>query len=269
MFYKFIILAFIFSSGCILGWTLELFYRRFKFTNKEHIWVNPGFLTGPYLPLYGFGLTMLYLLAGLEDYIPIQETYLRQGVLFLAMSVVMTLIELIAGEIFIIRMNLKLWDYSQNRFNYKGVICLRFSIYWTLLGAVYYFLIHPHILNALEWFAHNLLFSFFIGIFYGVFFIDLAETFQMVGRIKKFAKENEMIIRYEELKNQIKLYAMEKSENYRFLHALYTEETSLPEHLKRYFEIQAAFLEDDLKNDFIDDKIDKVKEKIERLKEKI
>ena len=78
-----------------------------------------------------------------------------------------------------------------------------------------------------------------------------------------------MIIRYEELKNQIKLYAMEKSENYRFLHALYTEETSLPEHLKRYFEIQAAFLEDDLKNDFIDDKIDKVKEKIERLKEKI
>jgi len=269
MFYKFIILAFLFSSGCVLGWLLELFYRRFKRTNRERIWVNPGFLTGPYLPLYGFGLTMLYLLAGLEKYIPVEGMYLRQGILFVVMSAAMTVIELIAGEIFIVRMNIKLWDYSQLKFNYKGIICLRFSFYWTILGAFYYFLIHPHILAALEWFSHNLLFSFFIGAFFGVFTIDLCATFQAVEKIKKFARENEMIIRYEELKNHIRMYSIERSEKYRFLHALRTDETSLSEHLKRYLEIQIAFFEEDRRNDFIDSGIDKVKEKIEKIKAKI
>lgn len=268
MFYAFIRLAFLFSAGCVTGWVLELFYRRFKLANKEKIWVNPGFLTGPYLPLYGFGLTVLYLLAGLEKYIPVDNIYLRQGILFVVMSVAMTVTELIAGEIFIIRMNIKLWDYSQLKFNYKGVICLRFSVYWTLLGAVYYFLIHPHILNALEWFSHNLLFSFFIGVFFGVFAIDLCSTFRAVERIKKFAKENEMIIRYEELKNHIKIHSLQTREKYRFLHAFRTDETSLPEHLKRYLELQIAFLEEDGINDFIDSRIDSVKEKIVKLYKK-
>ena len=47
----FLTLAFLFFIGSIGGWILELFYRR-MISNKE--WINPGFLVGPYLPLYGF-----------------------------------------------------------------------------------------------------------------------------------------------------------------------------------------------------------------------
>lgn len=271
MLYRFIILTFLFSAGCVTGWFLELFYRRFKKANKERIWVNPGFLTGPYLPLYGFGLTALYLLAGLEKYIPAENIFVRQGLLFLVMAVAMTVIELIAGEIFIIHMNLKLWDYTHMKFNYKGIICLRFSFFWAVLGAVYYFLIHPHILSALEWFSHNLLFSFVIGFFYGIFVIDLCCTFNAVDKIKRFAKENEMIIRYEELKQHIRLHAIEKREKHRFLLAFGTEKTSLSEHLKHYFEKQIRLLEDDSIdnsfNDFIDEKTDKVREIIKKYRQ--
>ena len=50
----FLTLAFLFFIGAILGWGLEVFYRRFfSKANPERRWINPGFCTGPWLPLYG------------------------------------------------------------------------------------------------------------------------------------------------------------------------------------------------------------------------
>ena len=64
----FLTLAFLFFIGSVLGWVLELFFRKFfSGSNPEHKWINPGFCTGPYLPIYGFGLCALYLLARIGD----------------------------------------------------------------------------------------------------------------------------------------------------------------------------------------------------------
>ena len=52
---KFLIFVFIFFIGSMLGWLLELIFRRL--VHKK--WINPGFLIGPYLPIYGFGLCAL------------------------------------------------------------------------------------------------------------------------------------------------------------------------------------------------------------------
>lgn len=128
---NFLILAFLFSMGCLIGWGIEVLFRRFQPSNKEHRRINPGFL------------------AGLEKYIYTDNPLLQKILLFALMAVAMTLIELIAGEIFIVKMHVKLWDYTDNRGNYKGIICPLYSFIWAVLGAVYYFLIHPHILNAL------------------------------------------------------------------------------------------------------------------------
>ena len=230
-------LLLLFSSGSMLGWCIEVFYRRFKPSNTEGIWINPGFLCGPCLPLYGFGLTLLYLLASLEERIAIDNALLRKAVLFAIMALAMTVIELMAGEIFIIRRHLKLWDYSGEWLNYKGIICPRFSVYWALLGALYYFLIHPRILGGLEWFSKNLLFSFVIGMFYGILIIDLSYTFKLTSKIKAFAEENDIVIRFEELKKQIRISAEEGREKYRFLRALESE-NSLIDQLKDYLEKQ-------------------------------
>ena len=52
-----LIFAFLFFIGSCLGWCMEVFFRRFfSRANPERKWINPGFLAGPYLPLYGFGL---------------------------------------------------------------------------------------------------------------------------------------------------------------------------------------------------------------------
>ncbi|OQY40076.1 MAG: hypothetical protein B6229_02460 [Spirochaetaceae bacterium 4572_7] len=43
-----------------------------------------------------------------------------------------TILELLTGEFFLRFYSLRLWDYTNNRFNYKGLVCPRFSIYWTI-----------------------------------------------------------------------------------------------------------------------------------------
>lgn len=118
---KFLILAFLFFIGCFLGWGLEVLYRRFTPANSSRRWVNPGFLVGPYLPLYGFGLCALYLLANLENTPLIsQVTAGSKIILFVVMALVMTLFEYIAGVIFIKGMKVKLWDTVMRNLIFKA-----------------------------------------------------------------------------------------------------------------------------------------------------
>ena len=198
----FLTLAYLFFVGSVLGWVLELLFRNIVHHNKK--WVNPGFCTGPNLPIYGFGLCTLYLLASLEKYGVITNPVLNKIVLFLAMAVGMTLIEYIAGIFCLKYFKVMLWDYSNLWGNIQGLICPLFSFFWAVLGAMYYFFIHPYILNALDWLSRNLAFSFFIGMFFGVFIIDVCHSANLVVKLKAFAEENRMIVRYEAVKKHIR-----------------------------------------------------------------
>lgn len=252
---NFLILAFLFFIGCFLGWGLEVIYRRFSPANVSRRWINPGFLVGPYLPLYGFGLCALYLLANLENTSLINEVTAGSKILlFIVMSLVMTLFEYIAGVIFIKGMKVKLWDYSNEKFNFQGIICLKFSIYWALLGAVYYFLIHPHILHALQWFSNNLAFSFVVGLFFGVFAVDVVYSLGIVAKVRAFAKENDILVRYEELRQQIRQRSEENKEKLHWFLRFASGE-QLRDHLERYLELQDAFGTD---------KINEIRDKIKR-----
>ncbi|MFR6586477.1 MAG: putative ABC transporter permease [Ruminococcus sp.] len=126
----FLTLAFLFCIGSVLGWGLEVLFRRFF---SAHHWVNPGFLVGPYLPLYGSSLCILYLLAMLEPLIPVENAWGRKLLLFVLMALAITLVEYIAGLIFIRGMKIKLWDYSERWGNIQGIICPLFSFFWAIL----------------------------------------------------------------------------------------------------------------------------------------
>ena len=230
-----LVLAFLFFCGSLAGWFLEFFYRRFKKTNVERKWVNPGFLQGPYIPLYGFSLVMLFLMAGIPVGV-IHNDIARKLVLFACMAVAITLVEYIAGLIFIKGMNIKLWDYSDCWGNIQGIICPLFSFYWMLLSALYYFVIHPKIVNSIYWLANHQTFSFFVGFFYGVFSIDLAVSLNILVKIRQFARENQIQVRYEEFKDSV----IRKNENLmirmRFMFPVRPSLSSFSQALKEYFE---------------------------------
>ena len=221
----FLIFVFIFYCGSSLGWIIELFFRRFAHGK----WVNPGFLVGPYLPIYGFGLAMMtgiHVFLDNYDFHPI--------VAILLMGLCMTLLELIGGLIFL-KAGVRLWDYRDRKFNYKGVICPTFTIIWTLAGALYYFVLATPVLNALEWFSNNLSFSYILGIFTGCIIIDFIYSTKLYKRIRKYAKTNNIDIMYEKLKLHIKEKQEERKEKYSFLLPFY-QTKNLIEYLMGYDE---------------------------------
>lgn len=228
----FLILAFLFCVGSVGGWILELLFRNMK--RKTGHWINPGFCTGPYVPLYGFGLCIMYLIASLEPLRLIEPPFWNKTVLFLLMACCMTVIEYLAGILCLKYLNLRLWDYSSCWGNIKGIICPKFSCIWAAMGAVYYFCVHPHVLDALDWLSRNMAFSFFVGLFFGVFLIDVAHSAQLVNRLRKFAEENDVVVRYEALKFHIYHSQRALTVKYNFFRP-FKSERPLTEHLRELY----------------------------------
>lgn len=123
-----------FALYSFIGWIIELIYR--SLNNRKL--VNPGFLYGPFVPIYGIGgvfVSLVYL----------KISFLPVPLQFLIYSLILTIIEYITGEIFEKFFQLKLWDYSENRFNINGKVSLLFSTGWGLLALTVVNYIHPAI----------------------------------------------------------------------------------------------------------------------------
>lgn len=219
-----------------MGWGIELLWRRFfSSNNPERRWINPGFLTGPYLPLYGFSLTILFLLAHI-DVSFIQNGWRQKTVLFVFMALCITVFEYFAGLVFIRGMKIKLWDYSKCWGNIQGIICPKYSVFWYLLSAAYYFFIHPKILDWLYWFTSHIEFSFVVGFFYGVLVVDLIHSFNVMNKIRSFAAENEIVLRLENIQHQIRKFNEDNRHKVHFWLSLKNDHIALGETLSRIWE---------------------------------
>ena len=120
-----IILSYI--IGFAIGWVLEWGYR--SFVAKKH--VKPLLINTQIYALSAVGLYFIYLL----------KTNLAIKILLIL--ILTTGIEFVIGYTYLIIKKARLWDYSSERFNLKGIISLRFSLYWLLLSLIYYYLIIP------------------------------------------------------------------------------------------------------------------------------
>ncbi len=131
----------------------------FKIFGKKFI--NPGFLKGPYLPIYGFGALLIIGISFLEINLFIKL------ILFFFSNV---LIELLSGIILLNFFGIRLWKY--NKSDYKGIICLSYSIYFFIASVLFYFFIFPHY-NVILNFIKSGFFPYIIIGLYFFFFIDL------------------------------------------------------------------------------------------------
>ena len=187
------------------------------------------------------------------------------------MTVTVTVVEYIAGLIFIKGMGVKLWDYSNNLGNIDGLICPLYMLLWGILGTVYYYIINPYILSSLSWLEDNLAFSFFIGFFFGIIIIDTIYSTQILVKIRKFAREKGLIVKYEEFKASILEQTIKNKEKYSFIFAISNNVKAIEEHLNGYMQVQIKRT-DKLKrtiNIFIKDKVtNKVKRHVKKVKSK-
>lgn len=224
----FITLCLLFIVGGTCGWTIELFFRRF--VHKK--WVNPGFLAGPCLPLYGTGVVFLYIICSL-DYSFIANEVWRAVFVIALITVVMTLVEYVTGLIFIVGLKVKLWDYSKRPGNIQGIICPLFTFFWGVIGAAYCLFVHPLLMKAVAWINLNEIYSFFIGMYYGVLVIDIFYSFNVVNKIRAWAKEKNVTVKLEEFRLSVKLKAEQIKQKTNFLLSFKTK-NSLNEELDEY-----------------------------------
>lgn len=199
---KYIVLSStLFVIGSLFGWIIELLFRRFVSQKK---WMNPGFLTGPYLPIYGFGVLVLYGVSNLS--FGINNEFIDIIVHIAIIGVGMTLIEFIAGLIFIKGLNIKLWDYSNQKGNIMGIICPSFSLIWLVVGSLYYFLLNPVLVDGITWISENLIYTYFVGAVIGAVLVDFAYSIHLATKLKYYKEFASL--RFEdfriELKNKIK-----------------------------------------------------------------
>jgi uncharacterized membrane protein len=161
-------LLLIFALTSILGWIIEVVSGLFM---REKRLTNPGFLNGPYLPLHGWGALLFYWIATFNLH-PVSTIIL--------LSVVATFIELITGLFFLHFFKIRIWDYSPNWMNYKGIISPLYAFCWAVLGAVFLFFIYPYLSLVTAFFFSIKYFPILLGIFYGVFILDIMLSYNRV-----------------------------------------------------------------------------------------
>ncbi len=171
-----ILLAFLIFM--IIGWVIELAYRSYEAKN----FVNPGFLRGPYTPIYGFGGLAAYFITYYSE-----ELSIVGSIIVFLFSV--TTLEYLTSLFFEKTFKIKLWDYSDRKFNLQGRICPTFIFYWLFLGAFFKYGLFPYFDKLMQEVTIGGSQIFFLGMVYGVFSVDLVESFGLAYKIKKAINE--------------------------------------------------------------------------------
>lgn len=127
-FYHLINWFFIYS---FFGWLWETCFVSLK--NGKY--VNRGFINGPFCTIYGFGALSVYLILK-----PVSDSILC---LFFGGIVVATVLEYVTAVLMESIFHTSWWDYSDNKFNLQGRICLGASLGWGVFTLLLFKVLHP------------------------------------------------------------------------------------------------------------------------------
>jgi len=160
-------LFFVFYS--VVGWVLEVAYRSFH----QRRFVNAGFLGGPFLPIYGTGAICVLLLAPLLR---------NHGIVweFLGYAAVLTAVEYAIGAVCERIFGIRMWDYSEDRFNLNGRVCLPFSALWAALAVFFDRLVHPAVDHFVRGIGIGAL-DVVVPVLAAYFLLDFAVSLNLLG----------------------------------------------------------------------------------------
>lgn len=133
--YTFIQWLLFFYTYCFLGWIWETAFVSIK----QKKFVNRGFLTGPFLPIYGSGAIIVLLAT-----IPVKDNLWH---VYWMGLIAATILEYVTGALMEKLFKVRYWDYSGKKFNLHGYICLTSSIAWGFFSIIMIQYIHKPIEN--------------------------------------------------------------------------------------------------------------------------
>lgn len=134
-----------FSIYSFLGWLTESIFCSIP----EGKFINRGFLNGPFCPIYGVGaILVIATLSPLQNNLP---------VLYIVSVLLTSTVEYFTGFLLEKIFHTRYWDYSDQKFNLQGRVCLLNSLLFGLMCLVGILFIHPFLLHLLGMIPENIM----------------------------------------------------------------------------------------------------------------
>ncbi len=169
-----------------IGWIFESTYCSIK--DKKI--TNRGFITGPFIPIYGFaGIIFVLAFYG--------KNYTLLG-LFAASMLIASTLEYITSYLMEKIFNARWWSYADDPFNLNGRICLGASVAFGVLSILSVKYIHLYVENFVMSFAEYTR-VFMAGALFALIIIDIFGTVSQLIELNRRLKELETaFLRYVE-----------------------------------------------------------------------
>lgn len=169
----YIVLFFIYS---LAGWLIEIIPA----TIREKKFVDRGFLVGPYCPIYGCGVILITLLL---------QKYADDVVVIFFLSVIICgTLEYLTSYIMEKIFKARWWDYSNNKFNINGRICLETLVPFGIGGVLVLFVFNPFLEKIIN-LIPDLALHIVTGVLCVLFLIDGIVSFKIILNLKEMTKE--------------------------------------------------------------------------------
>ena len=176
MIYNIEIYFMMFFIYSVAGWIMECTLG----VIQKHKFVNRGFLIGPYCPIYGVGVVgVSLLLSGFSNNVIL---------LFVLATVLCGSLEYFTSYIMEKIFKARWWDYSNNKFNINGRICLETLIPFGILSVLIIKIANPFILNRIKMISPSVLNWLTISLLL-IYFIDILISFNIILRFKHLTKK--------------------------------------------------------------------------------
>ena len=190
----------LFYCYCFFGWCFESAYVSLR----QHRFVNRGFVRLPLLPIYGSGALCILIFC-----LPYHENPLLVFVLGIILP---TILEYAVGWSMERLFKMTYWDYSSQKFNLNGYICLSSSIAWGVLSMLLIYVIHPPIGRLIV--SLPVIPSLCVVIpLTAVFAVDFVMAFRTALNLRRILEDLEQLrTQLDELRVQIELAQAEARE---------------------------------------------------------
>ncbi len=231
---------------CIFGWCFESTYVSVK---DRHL-TNRGFLRGPWLPLYGSGAILVLWLT-----LPFQET---PALVYVVGAIGATVLEYVTGEAMVRLFKVRYWDYSSQKFQYRGHICLSSTIAWGFLSLLMVYAVHKPAEQFIFWMHEEVVSVLTFG-------ITVCIVYDFSNAFRKAMDLRELLIQAELLCGELEKRAAEKR---RLLEATVTfAKAAVEERLEEQKERAEQSKEQILQK--LEEEISQLQERQEQLREKM
>ena len=127
-------LILLFFAYAFIGWCIEVTLKYFQF----HRFINRGFLTGPWLPIYGSGAALITI--AVNGLSPLESSV---GTTFVVSFILCGIVEYMTSFVLEKRFHARWWDYSQKPMNLHGRVWIGNLILFGLGGVLIVELFNP------------------------------------------------------------------------------------------------------------------------------